>query len=547
MGLFETIRPFRVLAAGLKGRSTFGLALAAAALLLTATPVLSKAPPKTGPHAAPKASDLDDLFARAAKSPPMLRVLLQKMPKGGDLHNHAGGSIYAEDLMTANAEAGGCYARSLQALTAGPCNTPDLVAMKGLADKDADLWSDIVDALSTRRFDQGVGDPAISGHRRFFHRRFGPGAGPPAALGVAASLEAAARDNVFYLELMSGPRAGGAVAEASVLTAWDESQMARRLAGLAPMIADAVGKAKVEMDGVGRDARARLGCGAPAARPGCDVPLRYLVSVSRETKPENVFGQMAFDFALVMADPRFVGVNIAQPEDHPVSTRDYHLQMRMFAFFHKTYPTVKMTLHAGELALGLVAPRDLKFHIKEAVEVAGASRIGHGVDIAYEDDAAELLKRMARDHIAVEINLTSNDIILGVKGAAHPLALYLAAGVPVAIATDDQGVARSDMTNEYLRAVTEQGLSYSQLKKISRDSLTYSFLEGRSLWDESGTRLSPPCTRVVEQPTGACAALLKSSAKAAEQWKLERALAAYEKQVRQMIAQMPPARAPRTN
>ena len=77
----------------------------------------------------------------------------------------------------------------------------------------------------------------------------------------------------------------------------------------------------------------------------------------------------------------------------------------------------------------------------------------------------------------VEINLTSNDVILGVKGAAHPWSLYRDAGVPTALSTDDEGVFRIDLTYEYMRAVTEHSISYGELKKLSLNSLKYSFLE----------------------------------------------------------------------
>ena len=66
----------------------------------------------------------------------------------------------------------------------------------------------------------------------------------------------------------------------------------------------------------------------------------------------------------------------------------------------------------------------------------------------------------------VEICLTSNDLILGVRGPQHPLPAYMRYGVPVALATDDQGVARSDMTHEYLRAAETYGLGYSDFKGI---------------------------------------------------------------------------------
>ena len=83
---------------------------------------------------------------------------------------------------------------------------------------------------------------------------------------------------------------------------------------------------------------------------------------------------------------------------------------------------------------------------------------------------------MAGQRIAVEISLSSSDVILGMRGPRHPLRQYLRAGVPVVIATDDEGVARSDLTNEYQRAVEEQGFSYSELKQVSRNSIDYSFL-----------------------------------------------------------------------
>ena len=114
--------------------------------------------------------------------------------------------------------------------------------------------------------------------------------------------------------------------------------------------------------------------------------------------------------------------------------------------------------------MGIVPPEDLRDHIRKAVEIAGAERIGHGVDIGYETDATSLLNEMAQKHILVEINLTSNDAILGVKGAAHPLHTYMAAHVPVSLATDDEGVSRVDMTHEYVKGVEEQGLSYADLE-----------------------------------------------------------------------------------
>jgi len=131
----------------------------------------------------------------------------------------------------------------------------------------------------------------------------------------------------------------------------------------------------------------------------------------------------------------------------------------------------------------------------------------------------------------VEICLTSNDVILGVRGSRHPFPEYLTAGVPVTLATDDEGVSRIDLTNEYLRAAETYGLGYRQLKQLSRNSLTYSFLPGDSLW-RSSTDAQPvtACTgaRPDQLPPPACQSFLNASEKARTQWELERAFHAFE-------------------
>jgi adenosine deaminase len=196
--------------------------------------------------------------------------------------------------------------------------------------------------------------------------------------------------------------------------------------------------------------------------------------------------------------------------------RDYHLHMRMLDYLHSIYPKVRMTLHAGELSPGMVPPEGLKFHIREAVELGHAERIGHGVDVMYEDRPHELLQELTAKHIMVEINLTSNDLILGIKGKDNPLALYRAAHVPLALSTDDEGVSRIDITHEYEKAVEEQGLGYLDLKNMARTSLEHSFIPGESLWaaPDNFTRRKAACAGPItpqSKPASACAALLKSS------------------------------------
>jgi adenosine deaminase len=214
--------------------------------------------------------------------------------------------------------------------------------------------------------------------------------------------------------------------------------------------------------------------------------------------------------------------------------QNFSLHMQMLKFLRPLYPRAKVTLHAGELAPGLVPPDGLMFHIRESVMVARAERIGHGVDIMHETDPFELLKEMARLNVMVEICLSSNDLILGISGSRHPLATYLEYGVPVALATDDEGVSRSELSREFLKAAEEQGLGYLQLKTMARNSLQYSFIAGESLWRD-GRKLGPvvQCARDVEDmklTSNSCRQFLAGNEKARLQWQLEQDFNAFERE-----------------
>ena len=182
---------------------------------------------------------------------------------------------------------------------------------------------------------------------------------------------------------------------------------------------------------------------------------------------------------------------------------------------------------------GAVPPEGLRFHIRQAVEWGHAERIGHGVDVMDEDNAQGLLKEMAQKHVMVEINLSSNEGILGIKGSEHPFPLYRAAHVPIALSTDDEGVSRIDLTHEYVRAALDYHLSYRDLKDLARTGMEHDFLPGESLWAASDVFTAPAaaCKGQVlgtERPSADCTAFLGGSEKASAQWELEGRFRAFE-------------------
>jgi len=255
----------------------------------------------------------------------------------------------------------------------------------------------------------------------------------------------------------------------------DFAQMRTRL--LAAGFGEILTQSKLRLDAAEARRNELLKCGTPAADPGCGVTVRYLSQVLRAEPPEQVFAQMLAGFEVAAVEPRVVGINLVQPEDDPVAVRYFSLQLSMLDFLHKLYPAVRIALHAGEIAEGLVPPEVLRFHIRDSIRQGHALRIGHGVGVMQENDPFALLREMADKKILVEIALTSNDFILGVKGIRQPLALYLQYGVPVALATDDLGVSRSTHTREWVKAVLEHGLDYRTLKGMVRNSVEYAFAD----------------------------------------------------------------------
>jgi hypothetical protein len=394
------------------------------------------------------------------------------MPKGGDQHNHLSGAVYAERFVKWAVQGGLCIDRATSSIVAPPCDRDQGRPPAGTAYQDQALYNQVLDAFSMR----GWFPARESGHDHFFATfgKFGAAGNGHTADMIAEVRSRAATDNLLYLELMFTPD-GGAAAGLGRQLGWNDDFGKMRAQLLAGGLENVLRQISKDLDQVEADESAQMHCGQPQADPGCAVEARYLYQVLRGIPKESVFAQMLTGFEVASRDPRVVGLNMVMPEDGYVSIHDFNLHMRMLDFLHKLYPQVHITLHAGELTATLVAPEEL-FHIRASIEKGHAERIGHGVDVMRERDPVALLKEMARARVLVEVCLTSNDVILSVSGAQHPLPVYLKFGVPVALATDDEGVARSNMTQEYQRAVETYHLSYADLKRIARASIAYSFL-----------------------------------------------------------------------
>src|SRR5580698_3918347 len=85
---------------------------------------------------------------------------------------------------------------------------------------------------------------------------------------------------------------------------------------------------------------------------------------------------------------------------------------------------------------------------------------------------------MRKQNIPVEVNLSSNEFILKIRGLSHPITLYKQLGVPILICTDDGGVLRTSLTDQYVLLATRYPqFSYGDIKHIVYNSINYSFIK----------------------------------------------------------------------
>jgi aminodeoxyfutalosine deaminase len=145
---------------------------------------------------------------------------------------------------------------------------------------------------------------------------------------------------------------------------------------------------------------------------------------------------------------------------------------------------LRIVCHAGE-----VGGSD---SVREAVDILGAERIGHGIAVMHD---AALAKSLAMRHIVLE-NCPTSNLATGALAkqtgktdaslADHPLKELLTTGSLVTLSTDDPGMFHTDLLTEYSRAAS-LGLSKDQLLQLAEQSFNAAFLppiEKRQLLDD---------------------------------------------------------------
>ena len=424
-------------------------------------------------------------FESVRGDPVLLEEFLAQMPLGGDLHHHIGGAASPEMLIGLAAESDLCLPVDPAATWNArppPCGAGERPVADAL--DDPALHREIERRWSM--LDYASDDPSIvrAEANAHFFSIFGKIriATRDLARLLAVVRSDTAAQGALYLETSTGWPGFQAIAEWSAISWNDDLASMRRELLAEPRFVAARDSIAAGLGSELARSEVLLGCGGEAPDPGCAVEVRFQRIAVRTLEPVQVFLQVLMGFEVAQASPWVVGVNLVAPETDPVSIRDYELHMRMFGQLSAFYPGVHVTLHAGEMSDGQAIELGARNHLTLAVADpvaggAGAHRVGHGVALDSSSSRRELLARMRRERIAVEINLRSNALLLGVTGDAHPLPDYLHAGVPVVLSTDDPGLMGTGLREQYRLAAGYDQISYLDLKRMVRNSIEYSFLE----------------------------------------------------------------------
>ena len=448
-----------------------------------------------------------------------LHAFLSQWPKGGELHYHLSGSVPPETMLSMAAKNPYCLHKTTYTVTPHKGSCHGGVASSALT-RDPHLFDQAVKAWSLKGFDFSQ----QTGHDHFFATflKFGKLVGDHMPEMLADVMQRAEAQHLLYAEIMAFSFKSTDVQRAKV--SHHHALDKKRAALLSDRSFQTAVRNRVKRaDQLNHEAKETLGCSKDPAALGCHIVVKFQNYVYREAAIDDVFVQAVAGFETAHRAKDIVGVNLVQREGAHISRRDYHKHMAIFNYLHKVYPDVHISLHAGELAISDQPSR----HIREAIALGQAERIGHGVNVNVRGRDADLVHYMSAKPIPVEINLSSNRSLLAIHGKQHPLSFYLKHKVPLVLSTDDEGILQTNITREYVRAVQEHNVDYRTLKTINRNALTYSFLPGTSIWRDpvKGRRVSA-CRNL---DSARCEKFVSMSEKAKLQRVLEKKLRAFER------------------
>ena len=168
------------------------------------------------------------------------------------------------------------------------------------------------------------------------------------------------------------------------------------------------------------------------------------------------------DFIVDCAET-FVALDFADRDTHELKVYAPMVDKARKAGLH-------LTVHAGEEP-GPGAPSQ----VRDAIEILGAERIGHGIHILGDPGVLDLVRER---NVALEVCPTSNWLCNSVPSTReHPIRRLMDAGVPVTINSDDPSLFGIDLCHEYELLQREHGFTREEFDRCNEIAAAHSFLD----------------------------------------------------------------------
>jgi adenosine deaminase CECR1 len=401
-----------------------------------------------------QASDFNERFTelKSQATPAQLYALLYDMPKGGDLHNHSGGSEISEwryAVLTDPARNGGdtFYTRARFKSPADAINPAQRFHLirrytfeqLSAAQKEEYVRLDLLTPEERAAWCDAMRLESAGEGRTEFFAVIWPRLGqlfqslPACTELLVENIKAFGAEHLSYLETQFGVE-GVRDNDGNLIPTEEAVAFVKRRLAQPDVIATG-------------------------------VTVRFQRTVLRFLPNAEASLTAIYGFVDSHRD-LWVGINMAGIEEngfgHPSRFLTTYRELR------SRYPTLALSIHAGEMDGN-------DSHIRDTL-LLGATRIGHGVNLLKDPDTLLLLQHSQR--ALVEVNLISNRLLEYTPDLTrHPFPEFLRTGVPVCLNTDDRGMWDSNLTDEYFTAVKTFNLSWDEIVRLGRNSLTYSFAQ----------------------------------------------------------------------
>lgn len=186
-----------------------------------------------------------------------------------------------------------------------------------------------------------------------------------------------------------------------------------------------------------------------------------LICIVQRIKPFAV-AEKVVNFAIAHKDS-FIALDLADNEEG--------FDPKIFApLFQKAKKEgLHITVHSGE------TPNDQAAQwVKDSVEILGAERIGHGIQIVRDPKILEFIRDQ---RIPLECCPISNYLTQSFKTyEEHPLRKLMTAGIQVTINSDDPGIFATTLSDDYAIAHQIHGFTVEDFKKCNQTAFNASFI-----------------------------------------------------------------------